>query len=1107
MIMKKINTILIFVFLFSLFSGLAVAQKQVDPTKPKNSQNGVDTRVDNMGYWGKMAEQGLVPVAPVVQIPEAVYTGSMITAKSVKSGKEDSPDVPVSSATNVTESENSIFVNPADNDFILNSNNSTSWSGGSIGTLYGANAFFSEDAGLLWGGSAQGAGGNNYGDPTTAINLDGSRMYVNYISMSSGMGISYSTNSGTTWSATTVTPNPGSMTDKNHMWIDNSPVSPYLGNLYVAWTDFGGANNNQICIKASTNGGLNWGSLINVSSAVNAGSHNQGVNIQTGPNGQVYVIWAVYDSWPQDEKAIGFAKSLNGGTSYTPGTRIINNTRGIRNTTVNKNHRVNSFPAMAVDISGGAYNGTIYVVWSNIGVPGVNTGTSADVYVIKSSDEGASWSTPVKINTDAPGMGKKHYFPWITCDPETGILSVIFYDDRNTTSNQCETWCANSMDGGETWEDFKVSDVAFTPSYIPGLAEGYMGDYLGITARGSKVYPTWTDTRNSKFMTYTSPYVTNNLPKPTNLTLLLDEVSGAIDMGWIFDGDDFLFFNVYRDNVLLGTTTELTYSDILPNYGVFTYKVTAMHTDGESVPAAAMIQWGNPHIAVTPDAINVGLEVGGSTTETITVENVGQLDLIYTVSPMITGKKKAKDYCSASGGCDEFISNVAFGDINNPSSCDGYADYTNLSTVVSPGQSYPISITNGNTSYPADQCGIWVDWNQDQDFGDAGEAITVTNTPGVGPYLADIIPPAGALAGETTLRVRITYTGAVDPCGTAQYGEVEDYSVFVLGWLQLDNYGDTLLPGETATINVMLDAAELEEGVYTADINIGSNDPDLMMVTVPITLTVGEQILQANFTSNTIGTCVQEVVTYNDLSTGGATSWEWAFEGGTPATSTLQNPEVVYFNGGVFDVSLTVSDGINSNTMLIEDYMTITGMPEVPTTPTGIALICTNWADPTPYTTTAAANAESYVWEIMPDEAGTISGSGITATVTWTLNWEGTATIRVKSLNEICGESEFSETFDVVCSICTGINNYADLSDVQIYPNPTTGKFNVSFNYNIGFTEISVMNMLNKVVFYENTETLTGKTLGIDLSDLSKGVYIIKLKTDRQEETRKIIVQ
>ena len=56
-------------------------------------------------------------------------------------------------------------------------------------------------------------------------------------------------------------------------------------------------------------------------------------------------------------------------------------------------------------------------------------------------------------------------------------------------------------------------------------------------------------------------------------------------------------------------------------------------------------------------------------------------------------------------------------------------------------------------------------------------------------------------------------------------------------------------------------------------------------------------------------------------------------------------------------------------------------------------------------------------------------------------------------------------------------------------------------------TEISVMNMLNKVVFSDKSETITGKTLNIDLSNLAKGVYFIKLKTDRQEETRKIVIQ
>ncbi len=835
--MKKANTIILFVLIFTLFSGLAYAQKQVVPSKTKSlKKETVDPRIDNMGYWKKMAEKGLVPVAPVVQIPEAIYTGSEIKAKSVKGGKEDSPDVPVTNVANMTESENSVFVNPADNDFLLNSNNSYSTSG----AFYGANYFLSEDAGLTWGGSVQGAGGGNSGDPTTAINLDGSRMYVNFIANSYGMGLAYSTNNGSTWSPVNVAPNPGQLADKNHMWIDNSPSSPYLGYMYISWTDFGGSYDYDVVISKSTNNGTSWSTRVPISGTISSFDH--GVNINTGPNGEVYVCWATYPSSGLTENGIGFNKSFDGGATYGTPVKIISNLKGIREIGVGKNMRVNSFPVMAVDISGGAYNGNIYVVWTNIGVPGINTGNSADVYMIKSTDEGATWSAPIKINQDAPGMGKKHYFGWITCDPESGILSVVFYDDRNVGTSQCEVYCANSFDGGDTWEDFKVSDVSFTPSPIPGLASSYMGDYLGITARGSKVYPVWTDTRNNKWMTYVSPYVTNNLPKPTNLTLQLDEATGDVTMGWMFEGKEFLYFNVYREGELLGTTTELTYSDVLPDYGVYQYSVTAMHDDGESVPSVASIQWGNPHIYVTPEEINTNLVIGTSTTETIVVKNVGELELEYTVSPLINNKKSGKDYCDASGGCDEYISNVTFGDINNSSSCDNYHDYTNLSTILSAGQSYPISITNGNLNYPSDQCGIWIDWNQDQDFDDVGETITVSGTPGVGPYTADIIPPASAVPGETRLRVRITYTGAVDPCGTTTYGEVEDYSVFVLGWLLLDNYGGTLMPGDSALINVELDAADLEAGIYTADINIGSNDPDMAMVTVPIILAVGESI-------------------------------------------------------------------------------------------------------------------------------------------------------------------------------------------------------------------------------------------------------------------------
>ncbi|MCB0805357.1 MAG: PKD domain-containing protein [Bacteroidales bacterium] len=474
-----------------------------DQTSDKKGYiNGVDTRVDNMSYWMDKAERGLVPFNPKIPVRQAIFKTSAISAPGVKT--TNSPDIPTTSQTNVTESENSIFVDPNDFNYVLNSNNSTSWSGGSVGSLYGANYFQSADGGLNWGGSEQGAGGANSGDPTTAISHSG-RQYVNFISDPGGQGIAYSDN-GSSWTSVTVAPNPGSLADKNHMWIDNSLSSPYEGNLYVAWTPFGGSDDSEIVVSRSTNNGVSWSTATNVSSAVAAGSHNQGVNLQTGPNGEVYAAWAIYDGWPTDETAIGFAKSTNGGASWQTASRIITNIRGIRTTETSKNHRVNSFPVMAVDISGGPNNGNIYIVWSNVGTPGVNTGTNISVYMIRSTNGGSTWSSPIRVNQGPFADGKEAYFPWISCDPITGVLSTVFYDDRNTTSTSCEVFSAYSVDGGASWIDFQVSDVSFTPSAIPGLAGGYMGDYLGITSLGGKVYPCWTDNRNGLYLTYVSPY-------------------------------------------------------------------------------------------------------------------------------------------------------------------------------------------------------------------------------------------------------------------------------------------------------------------------------------------------------------------------------------------------------------------------------------------------------------------------------------------------------------------------------------------------------------------------------------------------------------------------
>ena len=137
-------------------------------------------------------------------------------------------------------------------------------------------------------------------------------------------------------------------------------------------------------------------------------------------------------------------------------------------------------------------------------------------------------------------------------------------------------------------------------------------------------------------------------------------------------------------------------------------------------------------------------------------------------------------YCNASGGCDEYIENVTVGSINNTTACDEYADFTALSTDMAPGGSYPITITVGG-GYSSDLGAVWIDWNQDMDFEDANEAITLDVSSGVGPYTGTINVPVDATVGPTLMRVRLAYSTMPGPCGTSSYGEVEDYTVTVLG--------------------------------------------------------------------------------------------------------------------------------------------------------------------------------------------------------------------------------------------------------------------------------------------------------------------------------------
>lgn len=182
------------------------------------------------------------------------------------------------------------------------------------------------------------------------------------------------------------------------------------------------------------------------------------------------------------------------------------------------------------------------------------------------------------------------------------------------------------------------------------------------------------------------------------------------------------------------------------------------------------------------------------------------------------------DYCTASGGCDEYIYQVQVGTINNNvTGCGNYTDYTSsYSTVMEAGTGYSITVVTAvdgtpYAGYEGDKCGIWVDWNQDGDFYDINE--TVYSADGYGLFTTTITPPTEALPGDTRMRVRLMYTGygeTLSPCGTTQFGEVEDYTINVAGGtLKISGY-------------VLTAEAEPIEGVLITGTNgIGSTMTDV----------------------------------------------------------------------------------------------------------------------------------------------------------------------------------------------------------------------------------------------------------------------------------------
>ncbi|MDP1745759.1 MAG: GEVED domain-containing protein [Bacteroidota bacterium] len=491
-------------------------------------------------------------------------------------------------------------------------------------------------------------------------------------------------------------------------------------------------------------------------------------------------------------------------------------------------------------------------------------------------------------------------------------------------------------------------------------------------------------------------------------------------------------------------------------------------------------------------------------------------------------------YCiPASTNCltTDKITNVTISTINSTTTCgtNGYSAYTTPTATFNQAVSYPITVTVGSTSQ---YVGVWIDYDQNGTF-DASEftylgtgSLTITSA---------IVIPGTATIGATKMRVRTrwltTLTGA-DACLAYTYGETEDYAVTIAAGTSCTgtptagtaSATDSVCNGETfdliltgytsgvAGITFQWQSSPTSGGTYT---NITGATTSTYAATQTATTYYKCAVTCSGGTpvnSNVVTVILKPIMNCYCTSTATSISDEEIFN---VTVGTLNNTS-----------SCTTTGGPGSVLKMYSNY-TAVAAPTLSRTAANTFSVTIGTCGTTAYTSAFKIYIDYNKNGSFAEAGETVYTSDTATALTYTKSGTFTVPTSAASGNTLmrvvntetdfpytidsCGTYSYGETEDYLVNIpsLVGIEENEILNTISVYPNPTTGLFNITTS-NANFTQltISVIDIQGKEVFNTSDKNYSANyNKQINLDGLAKGIYYIRLTTGDGVKTQKLIIQ